>query len=114
MDFGELMGLAVTLGILFVVFPAVLFRGIARVKGARAKSGTAGESLRLSELTSMIDSAVEQETAGLRARIEVLEEIATSRNDDFRLLNSAPPVLEMSDPEGEEVAGVRPRSTARA
>ena len=37
MEFGEFMGLAVVMGVLFVVFPAVLFNGIARIKAAKAK-----------------------------------------------------------------------------
>jgi hypothetical protein len=115
MDFGDFMGLALTLSVLFVVFPAVLFSGIARVKAAKAKAGAAGDSLRMSELTSMIDTAVQRETAALRERIEVLEEIATSRNDDFRLLNASPPVLSVPESEHDgEVPGTRSRTNARA
>ena len=96
------MGLAVVMGVLFVVFPAVLFSGIARIKAAKAKGGASGDALRMSELQSMISEAVDKETAELRARIEVLEEIATSKPDDVRLLAAAPPRLALPDADEEE------------
>ena len=58
--------------ILFVIFPAVLFNGIARVKKAKGATG-AGE-MRASELRAMISAAVETATAGLAARVTDLEE----------------------------------------
>ena len=111
------MGLATVMGVLFVVFPAVLFNGIARVKAAKNKGGAGGDALRMSELNAMIDEAVARETSALLQRIEVLEEIATSRNDDFRLLNATPPQLALSAPEAdtdEEVGAVPARTPVRA
>jgi hypothetical protein len=110
------MGLAVVMVVLFVVFPAVLFNGIARIKGARAKGGTGGDALKMSELSAMIDETVARETSALRRRIEVLEEIATSRNDDFKLLNAAPPQLSLPTSEDDEEEAVAPpaRTPARA
>ncbi len=108
------MGLAVVMGVLFVVFPAVLFSGIARIKAAKNKGG--GDALRMSELNSIIDEAVSRETSALRQRIEVLEEIATSRHDDFKLLNATPPqlALPMPDEDEQEAAAARARSPTRA
>ncbi len=62
--------------ILFVIFPAVLFNGIAAVKKAKAKDGTGdrGGEMRASELRRMIEAAVETATAPLAARITDLEE----------------------------------------
>ena len=62
--------------ILFVIFPAVLFNGIAAAKKAKAGTGAgagAGE-MRASELRRMIRDAVEAATAPLAARITDLEE----------------------------------------
>jgi hypothetical protein len=109
----EFMIVVVVMGVLFVVFPAVLFNGIARIKAAKAKSG--GDSLRMSELESMISKAVDHETAELRARIEVLEEIASSKHDDVGLLAPTPPRLalpEMDDDEEVRPAGRRAGSRA--
>lgn len=115
MDFGEFMGLAVVMGVLFVVFPAVLFNGIARIKAAKAKAGASGDALRMSELQSMISNAVDKETAELRARIEVLEEIATSKHDDVKLLAPTPPRLALPDAdEDEEMAPVTRRTGSKA
>ena len=72
MEFGEV----VFMFILFVIFPAVLFNGIAAVKKAKAKDGTGerGGEMRASELRRMIETAVEAATAPLAARITDLEE----------------------------------------
>jgi len=59
--------------ILFVIAPAVLFNGIAKVKKAGRGTGTGGE-MRASELKSMIQTAVHTATAPLAARITDLEE----------------------------------------
>ena len=59
--------------ILFVIFPAVLLNGIAKIRKTKAAAGGAGE-MRASELRSMIAAAVETATAGLAARITDLEE----------------------------------------
>jgi len=109
------MGLATVMGVLFVVFPAVLFNGIARVKAAKAKTGGAGDALRMSELNVMIANAVERETTALRARIEVLEEIATSKHDDFRLPASTPLLaLPDFDADQEGAGAAPPRATERS
>ena len=60
--------------ILFVVFPAVLFNGIAAVKKAKAGTGAGAGEMRASELRRMIGDAVETATAPLAARITDLEE----------------------------------------
>ena len=60
--------------ILFVIFPAVLFNGIAAVKKAKAGEASKGGDLRASELRRMIADAVETATAPLAARITDLEE----------------------------------------
>ena len=60
--------------ILFVIFPAVLFNGIASVKKARLKDGEKGGEIRASELRRMIEAAVAAATAGLAARVTDLEE----------------------------------------
>jgi hypothetical protein len=115
MDFGEFMVVAVVMGVLFVVFPAVVFNGIARIKAAKARAGGGGDALRMSELNSMIDEAVQRETAELRGRIEVLEEIATSRHDDFKLLEGRPPTLALPEPDDQsETASASSRTTTRA
>ena len=60
--------------ILFVIFPAVLFNGIAAVKKAKAGTGAVAGEMRASELRRMIRDAVEAATAPLAARITDLEE----------------------------------------
>lgn len=60
--------------ILFVIFPAVLFNGIAAVKKAKAGTGAGAGEMRASELRRMIGDAVEAATAPLAARITDLEE----------------------------------------
>ncbi len=60
--------------ILFVIFPAVLFNGIAAVKKAKVGDGSKGGELRASELRRMIADAVETAMAPLAARITDLEE----------------------------------------
>ena len=70
MPFGEV----VVILILFVLFPAILFNGIAAVKKAKAGEASKGGDLRASELRRMIADAVETATAGLAARITDLEE----------------------------------------
>jgi hypothetical protein len=67
----------------------------------------------MSELQSMISSAVDQETAELRARIEVLEEIATSKHDDVKLLAATPPRLAIPDEEDEAITPGSRRSGAK-
>ena len=106
---GDVIAMLGTLGILFVVFPVVLMHGIARVKAAKAKGG---DALRMSELKAMIDEQVAYATAPLRARIEVLEEIATAREEDIKLLN-APSAPRLDLPEREEAVAV-PRARGRA
>ena len=59
--------------ILFVIFPAVLFNGIAAVKKSKLGAGGGGE-MRASELRAMILRAVEEATGPLAARITDLEE----------------------------------------
>ncbi len=77
--------------ILFVVFPAVLFNGIAKIKAARAKEAGGGEAMRVSELKAMIHDAVEEATAPLRERIEWIEAMEAARTDDVRLLGASGP-----------------------
>ncbi len=59
--------------ILFVIFPAVLFNGIAAMRKAR-QGAVGGGEMRASELRAMILRAVEEATGPLSARITDLEE----------------------------------------
>lgn len=96
MEFGEFMGMLVAL----VLFPAVLFNGIAKIRRARAGQATpSGEALKVSELKAMIQEAVAAETTPLRERIEWLEAMEAARTDDVRLLSAAPsaPLLALDD-----------------
>jgi hypothetical protein len=113
MDPGEVLAVLGTLGILFVVFPAVLINGIAKVKAAKASARGGGDALRMSELHALIEDAVARETAHLRARVETLEAIATARDDDVRLLEAPPaPRVALPEPADEEAAAPRPRARA--
>lgn len=60
--------------ILFVLFPAVLFFGIAEMRKAKLKAGQTGGEMRASELRKTIADAVAAATAGLSARVTDLEE----------------------------------------
>jgi hypothetical protein len=111
---GETIVALASLAIFFVVFPAVLFRGIAKVRAAKGSIGTGGDALRMSELKGLIEVAVERETAPLRARIEVLEEIATAKPDDFRLLNAPPPARAALPEPDEDEDRAAPRARTRA
>lgn len=67
---------------LFVGMPWAVFTGIAKVKAAsvvgHAQSG--GSEIRKSELQALIGDAVDDATAPLVRRIEILEAIATEEN----------------------------------
>lgn len=99
---------------LFVVLPAIILGNIRKIKEAKYRAlgkqqDEAGEeqgALRMSELQLLIEAAVDEATAPLRARVEMLE--------DERLL-AAPPPLALEAPEPEAEPGhpvVRTRQTA--
>jgi hypothetical protein len=58
---------------IFVALPAIIVNGIVRARKAKA-GARGGDALHLSELQLLIESAVDEATAPLRARIEALEE----------------------------------------
>lgn len=68
---------------LFIGLPWVVFSGIAKVKAAGATtlpSGRGGSDIRKSELEALITASVEDATAPLVRRIEVLEAILTDED----------------------------------
>lgn len=71
MEFGEILAML----IVFVGGPWSVFTGIAKVKAAGTSK--AGGGIRRSELEAMVEDAVADATAPLRARIESLEAIVT-------------------------------------
>lgn len=77
MEFGEVLAMF----IVFVGGPWAVFTGIAKVRAAgAAKAVKASGGLRRSELAAMVDDAVAEATAPLRARIEHLEAIITDED----------------------------------
>lgn len=70
MAFGEVL----TVFILFVVLPAVVFNGIAKLKATKASTASGGDGLRASELQDLIREAVEDAVGPLVHRIADLEE----------------------------------------
>ena len=71
---------------IFIGAPWAVFTGIAKVKAANAKQGA---GMRMSELRQLVDEAVADATAPLRARIETLEAIATEDEHATRRLDAA-------------------------
>lgn len=106
------MTVVAVLGILFVAFPAVLMKGIARLRRERAE--TTGGALRMSELERMIAGAVARATEPMLERIETLEAIVTERDEPAARL-SAPSRDRVALPamdDADEVAA--PRARVRA
>ena len=93
MDPTELFAIAA----IFIGAPWAVFTGIAKVKaaGVAQKGG-----MRRSELRQLVEEAVEEATAPLRARIEALETIATEDEHTTRRLDAAL----LADLEGPEPA----------
>ncbi len=78
---------------LFVGMPWAVFTGIAKVKAANAvgRGRTGGSEIRKSELEALIGNAVDDATAPLVRRLEILEAIAT--DDDAAMDRIDPAVL---------------------
>ncbi|HLA64401.1 MAG TPA: hypothetical protein VK610_08220 [Rhodothermales bacterium] len=114
MEFGVFMTIVATLGILFVAFPAVLMKGISRLRRERAENAGAGGALRMSELERMIAGAVAHATAPMLARIETLEAIVTERDEPVaRLAAPSRDRLALPAPDDEEEMAA-PRARVRA
>lgn len=67
--------------IVFVGGPWAVFTGIAKVKAAGVAKTVRSGGLRRSELKAMVEDAVADATAPLRARIQSLEAIVTDEDD---------------------------------
>jgi len=105
MEPGELFAML----IVFVGAPWAVFTGIAKVKATgAAKSVKSGAGLRMSELKSMVDDAVADATAPLRARIESLEAIVIDEDATSRLDAALLADLE-GDRDDDELVGSRSR-----
>ena len=101
MEFGEIVAML----IVFVGGPWAVFTGIAKVKAAgAANSIKSGSGLRMSELKGLVEDAVADATAPLRARIEHLEAIATEDDHSSRRLDAALLADLQSDLDDHEMA----------
>ena len=81
---------------IFVILPSIILTNIRRIKEAQYKAGLGGDTkdgMRMSELQALIELAVEDATAPLRERIEMLEE--------ERLL-APPPSSRLEIPDGDD------------
>ena len=87
--------------IVFVGGPWAVFTGIAKVKAAGAAKSVKAGGLRMSELKALVEEAVADATAPLRARIESLEAIVTDEEATHRLDAALLADLE-GDPDDEE------------
>lgn len=76
MEFSQVLALV----ILFIGAPWTIFTGVAKVKASQARGALNGGELRMSELRRLIDTAVEEATEPLLARIETLEAIVTDED----------------------------------
>jgi hypothetical protein len=104
MEGPEFLLAVITIISVFVAFPAIIINGIVRAKKAKAEAKGGGDALRMSELQLLIEAAVDEATAPLLARIEVLE--------DERLL-AAPPPRQLEMPaEAPPSPAARARQTA--
>lgn len=96
---------------IFIGLPWVVFSGIAKIKAAGSgASGTGGSEIRKSELEALIEASVEQATAPLLRRVDVLEAILT--DEDEALARIDPAVLAGVIEHSAE-AGDRSRATYR-
>ena len=107
MEFSEIVAML----IVFVGAPLAVFTGIAKVKATGVtKSVRSGAGLRMSELKGLVEDAVADATAPLRARIESLEAIVTEDEHSARRLDAALLANLDGDLEDDESVGVRSRS----
>ena len=104
MDFAEFLLAAISIVSVFVLFPSIIVNGIVRTKKAKAAAKAPGGALHMSELQLLIETAVDEATAPLRARVEMLEE-------ERRLAPPAPRALEMPE-EDAHPRTARARQTA--
>lgn len=99
-----------TMLILFVAFPAVLFRGVAHLR--RSKASSRGEGLKASDLRQIVEDAVATATEPLHDRIDTLEGLLMGETPGAaasRRGRIAEPLLddEMSDDLDGDPAGAR-------
>lgn len=95
--------------VIFVAFPAVIFRGVANVRKANA-SGKGG-GLRASELREIVRDAVEEATAPLHDRIDTLEGLLMG--EDPSIAGRIDPellALDADEEDAEEASPARRRS----
>lgn len=96
-------GEAIAVLSLFIGLPWVVFSGIAKVRAAGAttlRSGRGTSEIRKSELDALISASVEDATAPLLRRVEVLEAILT--DEDAAMDRIDPAVLAgVLDPSAE-------------
>ena len=75
---------------IFIGLPWVVFSGIAKVKAAGSRSsGKGGSGIRKSELEALIAVSVEEATAPLLRRVEVLEAILGDENEALDRIDPA-------------------------
>ena len=103
--------------ILFVMFPAVLMKGIAGIKAAKARaSAGTGDEMSASELRSLVREAAEDAVAPLSARLADLEErlgdesVASLRARIDPALLADALETDLTDEHGEPTAAVRRRT----
>lgn len=99
----EFLIAAISIISIFVILPSIIVSGIVKAKKAKAAVKGGGDALRMSELQLLIEAAVDEATAPLRARIEALE--------DERLLPAPKAPLALGVPEEDEVR--QPAARAR-
>jgi hypothetical protein len=85
-------GEAIAILSLFIGLPWVVFSGIAKVKAAGSTtlpSGRGSSEIRKSELAALIEASVEEATAPLVRRVEVLEALLTDEDEAFDRIDPA-------------------------
>jgi hypothetical protein len=102
---------------LFVLFPAVIFKGIARIKAAKATAqASSAEEMTASDLRAIIHEAVEDALAPLSARVADLEERLGDESVEHLRARLDPALLadlvesDLTDEHGEATAAVRRRT----
>ena len=89
-----------TIVVLFAVLPSIIINGILRAKRMK-RGGSSGkrDALRMSDLQLLIEAAVEDATAPLQARLDMLEEerllldspLRRKTLSDLKMLEPEPP-----------------------
>ncbi len=102
---------------LFVLFPAVIFKGIARIKAAKATAqASSAEEMTASDLRAIVREAVEDAIAPLSTRIADIEDRLGDESVESLRARLDPALLsdlveaDLTDEPGEATAAVRRRT----